>query len=61
MMNKMLFVMLLLVLTTMISGCVSQPATTIKSQEEVTEAVTDISKDVENIGSKLEDMEKSFG
>ncbi|MBI2578986.1 MAG: hypothetical protein HYW26_04720 [Candidatus Aenigmarchaeota archaeon] len=57
-----LIVMLLLVVSVIFaSGCVSQPKTTIKSEREVGEAVTNISGDVEDVSQILNDIDRKLG
>lgn len=60
-MKMRLLIILLLALTpvVMVSGCVEQSS--IKSQEEVSKVVTNVSKDVADIGSTLEEIDKTFG
>ncbi len=58
-MNKKIILMLLLLAVTFTLGCVQQ--TTIKNQEDVSNAVTNISTGTEKIGSILEDIDKKLG
>lgn len=51
---------LLLLSVIFISGCV-QPATTIKSEREVGEAVTNISSDVDDVSQILNDIDRKLG
>lgn len=54
----------LLVSVIFISGCVSQEAATagqIKSEQQVGEAVTDISNNVDDVSSILTDIDKKLG
>lgn len=54
------FTFLLIFSIVFISGCV-QPATTIKSEREVGEAVTNISSDVEDVSQILNDIDRKLG
>ena len=59
---KIILVLALLVPVTFAAGCIGQaPPTTIESEDEVGERVTDISSDVEDIGSILDDIDTSLG
>jgi len=58
-MNKKLILMLLLLAVTFTLGCVQQPS--IKSQADVSTAVTNISQKTAEIGSILEDINKKLG
>lgn len=59
--RKMLVVMLLLLAVTFSAGCVSQPATTIKSQEDVQKTLPNITKNIDDIGSTLADLDNKLG
>lgn len=56
--RKMLILMLLLV--TLTAGCIQQQ-TAIKSQQQVSEAVKDVSQNAETIGSTLNDIDEALG
>lgn len=60
-MDKKAMVLIILVLTSMvfISGCASQSS--IKSVDEASEAVTNVSTDVEDVSSTLEDIDRGLG
>ncbi len=51
----------LLLAIVFISGCVEQKPTTIKSEREVGEAVTNISGDVEDMSQILQDIDTKLG
>lgn len=57
------FVMVFLALFSiaLISGCVQQPTTTIKNEQQVGEAVTNISQNIEDVSSILTDIDKKLG
>lgn len=61
-MNKKTMLLLVIVLTSMIfiSGC-TQQTTGIKNQEEVSQAVTNVSTDVEDVATTLEDIDRKLG
>ncbi|MBI2579219.1 MAG: hypothetical protein HYW26_05900 [Candidatus Aenigmarchaeota archaeon] len=54
-------IIFLLISVVFLSGCVSQPKTTIKSESEVGEAVTNISGDVEDVSQILTDIDRKLG
>lgn len=59
-----ILIAILLVSVIFVSGCVSQdaaPTNTIKSEQQVGEAVTDISNDVDDVSSILTDIDKKLG
>ncbi len=58
-MNKKLVIMLLLLALTFVAGCVQQPA--IRSQEEASERITNVSQNTENVGQMLADIDKKLG
>ncbi|MBI4018305.1 MAG: hypothetical protein HY368_01740 [Candidatus Aenigmarchaeota archaeon] len=60
-MARLLLMFLILTSVVFLSGCVGGPATTIKSEREVGEAVTNISGDVEDVSRTLDDIDKKFG
>ncbi|MEK6887753.1 MAG: hypothetical protein AABX14_02290 [Candidatus Aenigmatarchaeota archaeon] len=61
-MNKKTIVLIMVVLVSMIfiSGC-TQSQSGIKSSEEVGRAVTNVSTDVQNVASTLNDIDKVLG
>ena len=61
-MNKKTIVLIMVVLVSMIfiSGC-TQSQSGIKSSEEVGRAVTNVSTDVQNVSSTLNDIDKGLG
>ncbi len=62
---KMKTILLLLLLATavMVSGCTSAPGNTgeVKSPEQVTESLNDVSTGVEDIGSTLDEIGQKLG
>ncbi len=62
--NKMfmigLLVALLIIAALLYFGGYIKPATTIKSQEQASEAATNISSSVDNVGSILADIDKKL-
>lgn len=44
-----------------VSGCVEQQKTSIKSEQQVGEAVTNISQNIEDVSSILTDIDKKLG
>lgn len=59
--KKILVLMLLLLAVTFTAGCVSQPTGNIKSQEDVQKSLPNITKNIENIGSTLKDLDTKLG
>lgn len=59
-MKRIILVLMLLLAVTFVCGCVSS-GTTIKSQEEASGAVTNVSEGVEKIGEILEGIDKKIG
>ena len=59
-MNKKALVLIIVVLTSMvfISGCAQS---SIKSVEEASEAVTNVSTDIEDVASTLQDIDRGLG
>ncbi len=59
-MNKKNLVLIIVVLASMlfISGCAQ---TSIKSVEEASEVVTNVSTDIEDVSSTLEDIDRGLG
>lgn len=57
------FALMLILLASLVfaSGCVSAPANPVKSSADVSNVVTNISTNVENIGSTLEDIDRGLG
>lgn len=60
-MNKRAFALIIIVLTSMvfISGCAQ--TTSIKSQEEVGQVVTNVSTDIEGVSSTLDSIDRTLG
>ncbi|MFQ6009657.1 MAG: hypothetical protein ACE5J7_00855 [Candidatus Aenigmatarchaeota archaeon] len=58
-MKKIVVLLLVLAFAVFVSGCINQTA--IKSQEEASQAVQDVSEDIEKVGSSLEDVESGLG
>ena len=56
-----LIVLLLLLAVTFTAGCVSQPTGSIKSQDDVQKSLPNITKNIEDIGSTLADLDKKLG
>jgi outer membrane lipoprotein-sorting protein len=59
--RKMALVLIAVLLTSMIfiSGCTEQNP--VRSEEDVSRVVTNISTNVENVGSALEDIDRGLG
>ncbi|MBI5061582.1 MAG: hypothetical protein HZB67_04700 [Candidatus Aenigmarchaeota archaeon] len=58
---KIIFILVILALAVFASGCVGQSGTTIKSEAEASEKVTNISEDVDKVASTLEDIDSRLG
>lgn len=60
-MNKKALVLIIVVLASMvfISGCTQ--TTSIRSQEEVGQAVTNVSTDIEDVSSTLDSIDRTLG
>ncbi len=54
-------VALLLFSMVLVSGCVEQQKSSIKSEQQVGEAVTNISQNIEDVSSILTDIDKKLG
>lgn len=61
-MNKKAILIVAIVLTSMlfVSGC-TQQGSSIKTPEEAGQAVTNVSSDVQNVGSTLQDIDRTLG
>lgn len=60
-MNKRYVILaILLFLSLFVSGCVSQQSE-IKTQAEASQAITNVSVDIEKLGSALEDIDNKLG
>jgi len=61
-MNKKTIILIVLLSAVVLgAGCVSAPSNPVKSTADVSNVVTNISTNVENIGSTLEDIDRSLG
>lgn len=58
---SLLLVVFLLLSAVFTAGCIGGPSSTIKSEREVGEAVTNISSDVEDVSRTLADIDRKFG
>lgn len=59
--RKLVVIMMLLMAITFIAGCVQQEDTTIKSQAEASDRITNVSQNIEDIGQTLSDIDKKLG
>ena len=57
----MAVIMILLVGLTFFAGCVGQSSSTIKNPEQASEAVSDVSTDIEDVASALEEIDQKIG
>jgi len=61
--NILVFVLIafLLCTTVFVSGCTDSVSSTLKSDEEVGKAVEDISTDITDLGSALDELDETLG
>ena len=57
----LIVIALLLFSMVFVSGCVEQQRTSIKNEQQVGEAVTNISQNIEDVSSILTDIDKKLG
>ena len=62
-MNKKAILLIIVVLTSMlfISGCTQQSSGNIKTSEEASQVVTNVSTDVQNVANTLADIDNTLG
>lgn len=59
--KKLAVVLLLLMSLAFFTGCAGQSASTIKNPEQASDAVSDVSTDIEGVASALEDIDTKLG
>ncbi len=63
-MKTILTVLIILALAVLVSGCIGQSSTggtTIKSEAEASQKITNISDDIDKVASTLEDIDSKLG